>query len=121
MSTDAASEQPRLQSLEEFYAQDERRQTHGFHQFGFNWKDPNVSDQNCYCEVHWYFGTHEIAAVYQTIDPARLAAVVGQGMASAPALDALSRALVPVAGPVAGPAAADQLSAIGIARMLGDR
>jgi hypothetical protein len=107
--------------LEDFYAEDERRRTHGSQQFGFNWKDPSVTDWNCYCEVHWYYGTHEIAAVYQTVDPQRLVAAVAHGSASTTALQTFSKTVGPAVGPVVGPAVASDWSAIGIGQMLGNR
>ncbi|HWC33407.1 MAG TPA: hypothetical protein VG650_01145 [Mycobacteriales bacterium] len=93
----------RLQTLEEFYAEDERRKTHGSVQFGFNWKDASVTDPNCYCEVHWFYGTHEIAALYQTVDPEAARQQLAKGAASRVALDGLAQ--------VAGPAGGDTLQA----------
>lgn len=114
------SQPRRLQSLDDFYAEDERRRTHGHHQFGFNWKDPEVTDWNCYCEVHWYYGTHEIAAVYQTVDPAKLVHAVSQGSAAKGVLDGLAQSYLR-AEPAGGPAWSDTLTAVSIGSSLARR
>jgi hypothetical protein len=106
-------EPPKLQTLEEFYAEDERRKTHGFAQFGFNWRDSATTDPHVYCEVHWYYGTHEIAAVYQTVDPEAARQQLAGGAASRVALDGLAQA--------AGPAGGDTLQAAALGGMLAAR
>lgn len=101
------------QTLNDFYAEDERRKTHGFAQFGFNWHDPAITNPNVYCEVHWYYGTHEIAAVYQTVDPGRMQDQLGHGTASRVALDGIAQ--------LAGPAGGDTFQAAALAGMLAAR
>jgi hypothetical protein len=103
----------RLQPIEEFYAEDERRKTHGSIQFGFNWKDSSVSDRNCYCEVHWFYGTHEIVAIYQTVDADETRQRLTQGAVSRVALDGLAQ--------VAGPAGGDTLQAAALGGLLAAR
>jgi hypothetical protein len=106
-------EEGRLQTLDEFYAEDERRKTHGSVQFGFNWKDADVGDPNCYCEVHWFYGTHEIVAIYQTVDPDATRHRLAEGAASRVALDGLAQ--------VAGPAGGDTLQAAALGGLLAAR
>ena len=38
----------------EFYAEDPRRKSDGHTSFGFDWKDPSVTDPDTFCEVYWY-------------------------------------------------------------------
>jgi hypothetical protein len=121
VTVDVLPARPETVSLDEFYAEDERRRTHGSQQFGFNWTDSRVSDRHCYCEVRWYFGTHEIAAVYQPVDAQRLVDTVATGRVSTTALEGFSRTYGPAAGPVLGPTLTDTWSAMGIGRMLSDR
>lgn len=107
------AELARLQTIAEFYAVDERRKTHGSLQYGFNWHDPAITDPNVYCEVHWYYGTHEIVAVYQTVDPQALRQQLSKGAASRVALDGLAQ--------LAGPAGGDTFQAAALGNILAAR
>lgn len=98
-----------------FYAEDARRRTEGHKSFGFDWKDPSNTEPNTFCEVYWYRGTHEIAAVYSTFDATRLRELLSGGSASS-----VIR-LGAGAGPVAGPIATDAASAYALGQWLGDR
>lgn len=95
-----------------FYAEDPRRKTDGHKSFGFDWKDPSVSDPNTFCEVYWYRGTHEIAAVYSTFDPVRLRDIMSGGTVATSAMG-----LAIGAAPVIGDAGA----ARALGQWLGDR
>lgn len=103
--------------LEDFYREDERRRTHGSDSFGFNWKDPTNTEPNRVCEVRWYRGTHEIAAVYTTYDPEKLAGELGKGQAA----DTAVMGLTNLAGPALGPAATSSEAAAALGAYLSDR
>ena len=104
-----------LVELEAFYAEDPRRKVDGHKSFGFDWKDPSNTEPNTFCEVYWYRGTHEIAAVYSTFDSGRLKELLGGGSASSVIRVGAG------AGPVAGPIATDVASAHALGNWLGDR
>lgn len=105
-----------LIELKEFYAADRRRERGGRKSFGFDWKDPSVTQPDTFCEVYWYHGTHEIAAVYSTYDRARLAELLSHGRAAMSVIR-----LGAGAGPVAGPVINDAASAASLGQWLGDR
>ena len=105
-----------LVDLAQFYAENPRRKTEGHKSFGFDWKDPSVTGPDTFCEVYWYRGTHEIAAVYSTFDRSRLEQMLGSGSAAMSVIR-----LGAGAGPVAGPVIGDAVSACALGHWLGDR
>jgi len=107
----------RALDLETFYREDDRRRTHGSESFGFNWRDPSNTDPYRCCEVRWYRGTHEIAAVSTTYDPQKLAGELGKGQAA----DAVVMGLTNLAGPALGPAATSSEEAAALGTYLSDR
>jgi hypothetical protein len=100
-----------LVALEDFYAEDPRRRADGSVSFGLDWKDPGFSDPNTFCEVRWYRGTHEIAAVYTTYDIDRLHEIAREGTVSKDVLADIAA--------LTGPAYGGSLSQAASARVLG--